>query len=188
MSMSYSVLCTTCGKWFHARCTDRKKDAVYLNKNFVCKKCRSVVKNFKRPNEKLCDGVETVSKFTYLGDRLNATGVCKTAVTARSKIGWNFMTKQKSLTLFGPGKIFWLMAHGGDWFDTTNSNVNNSRITKDKNPFLLHEKLNFLTKSPNLLSLYLQPWSSINLNISQGLSEAIGSLFICIMLISVWLP
>ena len=26
-----------------------------------------------------------------------------------------------------------------------------------KNPFLLHEKLNFLTKSLNFLSLYLQP-------------------------------
>ena len=44
--MSNSVLCTACGKWIHARCTDKKKVAVYLNKNFVCKKCRSMVKNF----------------------------------------------------------------------------------------------------------------------------------------------
>ena len=58
-------------------------------------------------------------------------------------------------------------------------------LQKIKNPFLLLEKLNFLTKSPNFLSLCLQPRSSINLNLSQGLSEAIGSLFICIMLISV---
>ena len=86
--MSNSVLCTACGKWVHTRCTDKKKVAVYLNKNFVCKKCRSVVKNFKGPaDEKLCDGMETVSKFTYLGDRLNATGGCETAVTARSRIG-----------------------------------------------------------------------------------------------------
>ena len=77
------------GKWVQARCTDKKKVVVYLNKNFVCKKCRSVVKNFKgSANEKMCDGVETVSKFTYLGDRLNATGGCETAVTARSRIGW----------------------------------------------------------------------------------------------------
>ena len=40
-----------------------------------------------RPDEKLCDGVETASKFTYLGDRLNATGGCETAVTAKSRIG-----------------------------------------------------------------------------------------------------
>ena len=92
--MSNSVLCTTCGKWVHARCTDKKKVAVYLNKNFVCKKCRSVVKNFKGPaDKKLCDGVETVSKFTYVGDRLNATGGCETAVTARSRIGWMWFRK-----------------------------------------------------------------------------------------------
>ena len=86
--MPNSVLCTACGKWVHARCTDKKKVSVYLNNDFVCKKCRSVVKNFKGSDEKLCDGVETVSKFTYLGDRLNATGGCETAVTARSRIGW----------------------------------------------------------------------------------------------------
>ena len=32
--------------------------------------------------------METVIKFTYLGDRLNATGGCETAVTATSRIGW----------------------------------------------------------------------------------------------------
>ena len=36
----------------------------------------------------LCDGVKTVTKFSYLGDRLNATGGCVTAVTARTRIGW----------------------------------------------------------------------------------------------------
>ena len=51
-------------------------------------KRRDVVKNFKGPDGILCDGVETVSKFSYLGDRLNATGGCETAVTARRRIGW----------------------------------------------------------------------------------------------------
>ena len=61
--MSNLVLCTAaCGKWVYARCTDKKKVAVYLNKDFVCKKCRSVVKNFKGSDEKLCDGVETVKQ------------------------------------------------------------------------------------------------------------------------------
>ena len=65
--MSNSVLCTACGKCVHARCTDKKKVSVYVNRNFVCKKCRSVVKNLKgSADEKLCDGLETVSKFTYL--------------------------------------------------------------------------------------------------------------------------
>ena len=47
-----------------------------------------MVRNVKGPNEKLCDAVETLSKFTYLGDRLNATRGCDTAVTSRSRIGW----------------------------------------------------------------------------------------------------
>ena len=68
---SDSALCTACAKWVHARCTDWKKVLVYVNKNFVCKKCRTMVKNFKGlADENLCDGMETVSKFTYLGDRL----------------------------------------------------------------------------------------------------------------------
>ena len=35
----------------------------------------------------LCDEVETVKGFCYLGDRLNASGGCKTAVTSRVRIG-----------------------------------------------------------------------------------------------------
>ena len=42
--MCNSVLCTACGKWVHARCTVKRKVAVCLNKNFVCKKCISMVK------------------------------------------------------------------------------------------------------------------------------------------------
>ena len=38
--------------------------------------------------EKLCDEVETVNGFCYLGDRLNASGGCEAAVTAKVKIGW----------------------------------------------------------------------------------------------------
>ena len=33
--------------------------------------------------EVLCAEVETVKGFCYLGDRLNASGGCETAVTAR---------------------------------------------------------------------------------------------------------
>ena len=95
------------------RCTDKKKVSVYVNKNFVCKKCRSVVKNFSGPaDEKLCDGLETVSKFTYLSDRLNATGGCETAVTARSRIGWmkfrecSEIPKGKRFSLKMKGKIY----------------------------------------------------------------------------------
>ena len=36
----------------------------------------------------LCDKVETVRTFTYLGDRVSTGGGCETAVTARARCGW----------------------------------------------------------------------------------------------------
>ena len=38
--------------------------------------------------EKLCDEVETVMEFTYLGDRLSAGGGGKAAVIARTRCWW----------------------------------------------------------------------------------------------------
>ena len=38
--------------------------------------------------EKLCDEVETVREFTYLGDWVSAGGGCEAAVTARTRCGW----------------------------------------------------------------------------------------------------
>ena len=37
--------------------------------------------------KKLCNEVEIVNGFCYLGDRLNASGGCEAAVTARVIIG-----------------------------------------------------------------------------------------------------
>ena len=110
--MSNSVLCTACGKWVHARCTVKKKVVVYLNKNFVCKQCRSVVKNFNRPNQILCYGVETVSKFSYLGNRLSATGGCETAVISKTRIGW---MKFKECSEKLKGRRFSLKMKGKDY-------------------------------------------------------------------------
>ena len=38
--------------------------------------------------EVMCNEVETVKRFCYLGDRLNASGGCKATVTARTRLGW----------------------------------------------------------------------------------------------------
>ena len=38
--------------------------------------------------EEFCKEVETVKSFCYLGDRVNASGGCEAAVTARARIGW----------------------------------------------------------------------------------------------------
>ena len=35
--------------------------------------------------EKLCDEVEAVREFTYLGDRVSAGGGCEVAVTVRTR-------------------------------------------------------------------------------------------------------
>ena len=37
---------------------------------------------------KLCDEVETVSEFIYLGDRVSASGGCEAAVTVGTRYGW----------------------------------------------------------------------------------------------------
>jgi len=66
----------------------------------------------KEPVELLCDGVETVIKFLYLGDRLNATGGCEVAVTARTRIGWmkfrecSELLKGKRFSLKIKGKVY----------------------------------------------------------------------------------
>ena len=38
--------------------------------------------------ERLCDDVETVWEFTYLGDRVGTVGGCEAAVTARTRCWW----------------------------------------------------------------------------------------------------
>ena len=38
--------------------------------------------------KKLCDEVETVSLFTYLGDRVSAGGGYEAVVTVRTRCGW----------------------------------------------------------------------------------------------------
>ena len=38
--------------------------------------------------ENLCNEVEGVNRFGYLGDRLNSSGSCEAAVTARLRIVW----------------------------------------------------------------------------------------------------
>jgi len=62
--------------------------SINFAKDFVCEKCRGTVEITKEPVNRLCDGVETETGFTDLGDKLTATGGCETAVTARTRISW----------------------------------------------------------------------------------------------------
>ena len=80
--MTKSVLCAKCVNWVHGRCAKIKRVTARLPMHFVCSRCRGIIKGTLDPIEKLCDEVETVNGFCYLGDRLNSSGGCQVAVTA----------------------------------------------------------------------------------------------------------
>ena len=85
---SIAVCCTQCTKWIHGRGTKMKKVTCSSARHFVCRRCRDVPDDTEEPVEVLRNEVETVKGFCYLGDRLNASGGCETAVTSRVRIGW----------------------------------------------------------------------------------------------------
>ena len=85
---SNAVCCTQCTKWTLGRCTKMIKVTCSSAKHFVCRRCTDVGDGMEEPVEVLCDEVKTVKEFCYLGDRLNASGGCETAVTSRVRIGW----------------------------------------------------------------------------------------------------
>ena len=86
--ISNAVLCTVCKKWIHARCAQTKKVSCSFAQDFICRRCEDIGNGKEEPVEVLCDEVDTVNGFCYLGDRLNASGGCETAVTARVKNRW----------------------------------------------------------------------------------------------------
>ena len=60
--------------------------------------------------ENLCDEVETVSEFTYIGDRVSASGGCEAAVTAITRCGWVKFRECGELLY---GRMFPLKLKGG---------------------------------------------------------------------------
>ena len=59
-----------------------------LTMHFVCSKYKGTIEGTVDLIKKLCDEVETVNGFCYLGYRLNSSGGCEAAATARVRIGW----------------------------------------------------------------------------------------------------
>ena len=64
-----------------------KKVTCNSTRHFVCRRCKDVGDGWEEPVEVLYDEVETVKGVCYVGDRLNASGGCETAVTSRVRIG-----------------------------------------------------------------------------------------------------
>ena len=83
-----SVLYTKCGNWVHGKCAKITTATARLAMQFACLKCKGIMERMVNSIEKLCDEVETVNGFCYLGERLNASGGCEAPVTARVSIGW----------------------------------------------------------------------------------------------------
>ena len=59
-----------------------------------------------KQEERLCDEVEAVREFTYIGDFVSAVGGCEAAVTARTRCGW---VKFRQCCDLLYGRIFYLM-------------------------------------------------------------------------------
>ena len=57
-------------------------DLYLYSSSFTCRKCKGNIGDAVEQEENLCDEVETVREFTYLGDWVSAGGGCKAAVTA----------------------------------------------------------------------------------------------------------
>ena len=57
--------------------------ATEFSRNFACRKCVGNIDEGVEQEEKLCDGMEIVSVFAYLGDKVSAGGGYEAAVTAK---------------------------------------------------------------------------------------------------------
>ena len=86
--MANPVLCVKCRKWIHGRSAKVKSVTPRLGRYFVCRRCKKQVDGLVEPVEELCEEVDTVRGFFYMGDRVNASGVCEAVVTARATENW----------------------------------------------------------------------------------------------------
>ena len=83
-----------------------------LGRDFVCGSCKQVDDRLVEPVEE-CEEVEKVRGFCYLGDRVNASGSCEAAVTARARIGWvkfkecGELLNSKRFSLKTKGMVYW---------------------------------------------------------------------------------
>ena len=77
----FSVVC-------EGKCVKVKRVTSKSRRDFVCGRGKNQVDGLVEWMEELCEEVETVRGFCYLGDRVNANGGCEAAVTAKARIGW----------------------------------------------------------------------------------------------------
>ena len=77
-------------------------------------------KGKKEPVEVLCNEIESVKSFCHLGDRLNASGTCETAVALQVRKGWmkfrecgelflgrRFLLRLKGMVMWKISNVIW---------------------------------------------------------------------------------
>ena len=87
-TMLNAVLCKSCGKLIHGRCAKIERVTNRLAIYIKCRKCKGYHKKVENLKEKLLEDVETVTKLSYLDNRINSRGGCEADVTSRTSIGW----------------------------------------------------------------------------------------------------
>ena len=60
-------------------CESKESDPE-VGERFVCGRCKRQAHGFMDSVEEFCEEVKTVRGFCYLGDRVNASGVCEATV------------------------------------------------------------------------------------------------------------
>ena len=111
--MANSVLCVKCGKWIHGRCMKVKRVTPRFERDFVCGRCKKQVDGLLERVEELCEEVERVRGFCYLGNTVNASCGCEAAVTARARIGQGKfrecgeLLNSKRFSLKMKGMVYW---------------------------------------------------------------------------------
>ena len=86
--MANSVLCMKCRKWIHGKCAKVMTVTLRSGRDFLCGTCQKQANGCMDSVEELCEEVEMVRGFCYLGYRVNASGGCEATVAARARIGW----------------------------------------------------------------------------------------------------
>ena len=66
--MANSVLRVKCRKWMRGRCVKVKRVTLRLGRDFVHGRCKEQADGFLDLLEELCEEVETVRGFCYVGD------------------------------------------------------------------------------------------------------------------------
>ena len=86
--MANSLICSKYNSWIHAKCAKILKVSAKLAKDFICLKCKSSTDFSAQPVESLCDGIEKVHAFLYIGSKVDSIGDCEATVTARMSSDW----------------------------------------------------------------------------------------------------